>query len=188
MRAGAALLLALLAAGGARGEEGMERGAAAERSLEERLKEKARTIPGTETRYLFAGYLQADALFTRKALSGDEKDAFLSSAIPFGPANSDARLGLRASQFNALVHTPTSLGDFKAHLQADLFSYDKGAQLNFTQVVAHLGEWLTVGKTYSTFMDDEGWPGTIDYNGPSGAVFCQTDQSIDQQRHLATAT
>jgi len=31
-----------------------------------------------------------------------------------------------------------------------------------------LGEWLTVGNTYSTFMDDEAWPATLDYNGPSG--------------------
>ena len=169
----AVFLLALLSAAGARAEGDMERGAPAERSLEERLKEKARTIPGTDAQYLFAGYVQLDALFTRKQLTGDEKDTFLASAIPFGDAGSDARLGVRASQFNALLYQPTSWGGVRALVQADLFAYEEGAKLNFTQVAARFSEFLTIGKTYSTFMDDEGWPGTIDYNGPSGAVFAR---------------
>lgn len=173
MRGAAAALLALLAAGAASGEDDMARGAPADRSLEERLKEKAHTIPGTDTRYLFAGFLQLDALYTRKELTGDEKDTFLVSAIPFGAASSDTRLSARTSQFNALLYTPTSWGGFRALVQADLFAYEEGAQLNFTQVAARFGDWLTVGKTYSTFMDDENWPGTIDYNGPSGAVFAR---------------
>lgn len=172
MRAGAALLLALLATGAARGEgDTMERGAQAVDSLEERIKASARTIAGTDTRYLIAGYVQLDALWTRRELAGDEKDTFLSSAIPFGAADNDARLGIRASQFNAVVHTPTSWGGFTAHAQLDLFAYDEGAEPNLTQLALRFGEWLTVGKTYTTFMDDAAWPATLDYNGPSGAVF-----------------
>ena len=34
-----------------------------------------------------------------------------------------------------------------------------------------LGDWLIVGKTYSTFMDDGALPTTLDYNGPSGVTF-----------------
>jgi len=172
MRIAAAFVLLLCAAGAAYGEDVMERGAPADRSLEERLKEKARSLFGSDIRYVLAGYLQADALFTRKELAGEEKDTFLSSAIPFGAAGSDARLGVRASQFNALFQTP-SWGGVQGLVQADLFAYEEGARLNFTQVAVRFGEWLTVGKTYSTFMDDENWPGTIDYNGPSGAVFAR---------------
>jgi hypothetical protein len=172
MRAGLALLLALCAAGAARAEgDTLERGAQAAESLEERIKSKARTIEGTDTRYLFAGYLQLDGLWTRRELGGDEKDTFLASAIPFGAADSDARLGIRASQFNAVVHTPTTWGGFTGHAQADLFAYDEGARPNLTQLALHFGEWLKVGKTYTTFMDDTAWPSTLDYNGPSGAVF-----------------
>ncbi|HEX6691723.1 MAG TPA: DcaP family trimeric outer membrane transporter [Burkholderiales bacterium] len=169
----AASLLALLAAGAAHADDAMERGAPADRSLEERLKEKARTVPGSDVQYLFAGYVQLDALFTKKKLTGDEEDTFLASAIPFGDAGSDARLGVRASQFNALLYKPTAWGGVRALVQADLFAYEEGAKLNFTQAAVRFGEFLTVGKTYSTFMDDEGWPGTIDYNGPSGAVFAR---------------
>lgn len=172
MRGALALLLVLGAAGGARGEgDTMERGAQATESLEERIKSKARTIEGTDTRYLLAGYLQLDGLWTRRELGGDEKDTFLASAIPFGAADADTRLGIRASQFNALVHTPTSWGGFTGHAQLDLFAYDEGAKPNLTQLALHFGEWLKVGKTYTTFMDDTGWPSALDYNGPSGAVF-----------------
>jgi hypothetical protein len=172
MRAALALLLALCAAGAARAEgDTVERGAQADASLEERLKASARTIEGTDTRYLIAGYLQLDGLWTRRELSGDEKDTFLASAIPFGAADSDARLGIRASQFNAIVHTPTDWGGFTALAQLDLFAYDEGAKPNLTQLALRFGEWLTVGKTYTTFMDDAAWPATLDYNGPSGAVF-----------------
>jgi hypothetical protein len=172
MRAAFALLLVLCAAGAARAEGNtLERGAQAAESLEGRIKSKARTIEGTDTRYLFAGYLQLDGLWTRRELGGDEKDTFLASAIPFGAADADARLGIRASQFNALLHTPTTWGGFTAHAQADLFAYDEGAKPNLTQLALHFGEWLKVGKTYTTFMDDTAWPSTLDYNGPSGAVF-----------------
>jgi len=169
-----ALIVTLSAAGAARGEsDKLERGAPAEASLEERLNAAARTIPGTGIRYLIAGFVQLDAHWTRRELTGNEKDAFLPSAIPFGAAERDARLNGRASQINAILHTPTSLGELTAHAQADLFRYEEGAEPNFTQVYARLGEWLTVGKTYSTFMDDEAWPATLDYNGPSGAVFAR---------------
>lgn len=151
----------------------LERGAPADASLEERLKAKSRVIEGTDTRYIFAGYLQLDALATRHALTGDEHDTFLSSAIPFDSAGRDARLSLRASQFNAILHTPTEWGGLTAHFQADLFAYDEGARPNMTQAVLRFGEWLTAGRTYSTFMDDAAWPATLDYNGPSGAVFAR---------------
>src|SRR5262245_32901881 len=167
----AALLLALCAAGFARGEDTMERGAQAERSLEERLKAKARTVPGTDTLYLIGGYVQLDGHWTRRELNGEEKDTFLASAIPFGAADSDVRLGVRASQINAILYTPTTWGGFRALAQADLFAYEEGARPNVTQLAARFGDWLTVGKTYSTFMDEEAWPSTLDYNGPSGAVF-----------------
>ena len=176
MRRCCAALLALWAAGAMAEGDTMERGAQADASLEERLKASARTFPGTGSRYLIAGYLQLDGLWTRRELTGDEQDTFLASAIAFGAADSDARLGLRASQVNALVHTPTAWGDFVAHAQADLFAYDEGAKFNLTQFALHLGEWLKVGKTYTTFMDDAAWPSTLDYNGPSGAVFVRQFQ------------
>ena len=172
MRLATALLLALCAASAARGQsETVERGAQADTSLEERLKANARTISGTEIRYVVAGYAQIDAHWTRRQLAGEEKDTFLTSAIPFGAADQDARLSVRASQINALAQMPTTWGELTALAQADLFAYEEGTRPNLTQLAVRVGEWLAVGKTYSTYMDDEAWPATLDYNGPSGAVF-----------------
>ena len=166
------LLLVLCAAGAAHGQtESIHKGAPADASLEELVKAKARTIPGTEIRYLIAGYLQLDTTWTRRQLEGDEKDTFVVSAIPFGDAGSAIAASLRPSQINALVQMPTTFGELTALAQADLFTYEAGAKPQLTQFVARLGSWLGVGKTYSTFMDDEAWPTTLDYNGPSGAVF-----------------
>ena len=151
--------------------ESVQKGAPADAALEDLVKAKARTIPGTEIRYLVAGYLQLDAAWTRRQLEGSEKDTFLVSAIPFGDADSGTRASIRASQFNALVQMPTAIGELTGLMQADLFAYDEGAKPNLTQLVVRLGNWLGVGKTYTTFMDDEAWPTTLDYNGPSGAVF-----------------
>lgn len=170
MRVLAAALVAFVSLARAESDT-LERGAAADASLEDRLKTKARLIEGTQTRYIFAGYAQLDALATRRGLTGDEHDTFLSSAIPFDSAGRDTRLSIRASQFNAILQTPTEWGGLTAHFQADLFAYDEGARPNVTQAVLRFGEWLTAGKTYSTFMDDAAWPATLDYNGPSGAVF-----------------
>ena len=39
------------------------------------------------------------------------------------------------------------------------------------QLYARLGEGLILGKTYSTFMDENALPTTLDYNGPSGVTF-----------------
>jgi len=172
VRLATALLLALCAASAARGQsETVERGAQADTSLEERLKANARTISGTEIRYVVAGYAQIDAHWTRRQLAGEEKDTFLTSAIPFGAADQDARLSVRASQINALAQMPTTWGELTALAQADLFAYEEGTRPNLTQLAVRVGEWLAAGKTYSTFMDDEAWPAALDYNGPSGAVF-----------------
>jgi hypothetical protein len=168
VRFATALLLLLFAAGAARGQaDTLEKGAQADATLEERLKAKARTIPGTGIQYLIAGYAQLDAHWTRRELAGDEKDAFLASAIPFDAADRHARVHIRASQINAILKS----GEITALAQADLFAYEEGTKLNVTQFAARYRDWLAIGKTYSTFMDDEAWPATLDYNGPSGAVF-----------------
>ena len=172
IRRGVLLLALCCAAGAVRGQmESLQKGASADASLEELVKAKARTIPGTGIRYVLAGYLQLDAAWTHRQLAGDEKDTFLVSAIPFGDADSGTRASIRASQINALAQMPTALGELAALMQADLFAYEEGVKPNLTQLVARLDDWLGVGKTYSTFMDDEAWPTTLDYNGPSGAVF-----------------
>ena len=56
-------------------------------------------------------------------------------------------------------------------LEANLFPFDGKTAPELNQLYVRFGDWLTVGKTYSTFMDDGALPTTLDYNGPSGVTF-----------------
>jgi hypothetical protein len=153
------------------GDFAASRGSALEAQLHARLKGAIRTIPGTDTEYLIGGYLQLDGMATRKKQDGDEQDTFFVSATPFGPADADYRLSVRQSQINWLSRTPTQVGHVWSRLEANLFPLDGKTSPTLNQLFVRLDDWIVVGKTYSTFMDDGALPTTLDYNGPSGITF-----------------
>lgn len=147
------------------------KGASAEAQLRQRLRERIRTLPGSETQYLVGGYAQLDGIATRKKQEGDEQNTFFASAVPFGPSDRDERLSVRQSQFNWLSRTPTDLGPVWTRLQANLFPLDGTTDIDLNQLYLRWDDHLVVGKTYSTFMDDNALPTTLDYNGPGGVTF-----------------
>ena len=175
MRAFAATAASLFAAGAIAAEEETDfaasKGSALEAQLHERLKSAIRTIPGTDTQFLIGGYVQVDGIATRKKQDGDEQNTFIVSTTPFGPANADYRLSVRQSTLQWLSRTPTSIGDVWTRLEANLFPLDGKTAPELNQLFVRFGDWLLVGKTYSTFMDDGALPTTLDYNGPSGVTF-----------------
>jgi hypothetical protein len=174
-RALAATAASLLAAGAIAAEDEADfaasKGSALEAQLHERLKARIRTIPGTDTEFLVGGYLQLDGIASRKKQDGDEQNTFIVSTTPFGPADADYRLSIRQSSFQWLSRTPTSIGYVWTRLDANLFPLDGKTAPELNQLLVRFGDWLTVGKTYSTFMDDGALPTTLDYNGPSGVTF-----------------
>ncbi len=174
-RALAAWAAALVVLGAAAADDDTDfaasRGSALEAQLHERLKARVRTIPGTDTEYLIGGYLQLDGMATRKKQDGDEQDTFFVSATPFGPADADYRLSVRQSQINWLSRTPTPVGHLWSRVEANLFPLDGTTAPELNQLFVRLDDWIIVGKTYSTFMDDGALPTTLDYNGPSGITF-----------------
>ena len=147
------------------------RGSAAEAQLHQRLRAAVRTIPGTDTKYLIGGYLQLDGIATRKRQEGDEQNTFFASSIPFGPAGSHSGLSVRQSQINWLSQTPTGAGPVVTRLEANLFPLDGTTKLSVNQAFVRWDEHLVIGKTYSTFMDDNALPTTLDYNGPGGVTY-----------------
>ncbi|HSD43054.1 MAG TPA: hypothetical protein VLD36_14445, partial [Burkholderiales bacterium] len=147
------------------------KGSQAEAQLHARLKAAVRTIPGTDTQFLIGGYLQLDGIATRRKQDGDEQDTFFVSSTPFGPADADYRLSVRQSQINWLSRTPTPIGHVWSRLEANLFPLDGKTAPTLNQLFVRLDDWVIVGKTYSTFMDDGVLPTTLDYNGPSGVTF-----------------
>ena len=176
MRRAAAAVAALLVALGAPaaeddGDFAASKGSQAEAQLHARLKAAVRTIPGTDTQYLIGGYLQLDGIATRRKQDGDEQDTFFVSSTPFGAADADYRLSVRQSQINWLSRTPLPAGHLWTRLEANLFPLDGKTAPTLNQLFVRWDDWIIVGKTYSTFMDDGALPTTLDYNGPSGVTF-----------------
>jgi hypothetical protein len=171
----AATVVSLFAVGAIAAEDEADfaasKGSQLEAQLHARLKAAIRTIPGTDTQYLVGGYLQLDGIATRKKQDGDEQNTFIVSTTPFGPADADYRLSVRQSSFQWLSRTPSSVGDVLTRLDANLFPLDGKTAPELNQLYVRFGDWLIVGKTYSTFMDDGALPTTLDYNGPSGVTF-----------------
>ena len=134
-----------------------------------------RTLPGTDTKFLVGGFVQLDGLATRKKQTGPEQATFLVTSTPFGPADSDRRLSVRQSQVNWLSYTPTALGTIALRAQANLFSLDLDGSttLSLQQLYVQVADTFVAGKTYSTFMDPDVVPTTLDYNGPSGEAWAQ---------------
>jgi hypothetical protein len=150
-------------------------GGGADERMAKRLEAEVRTIPGTETRFLLGGFVELDGLATRHKQTGAEQDTFLVSATPFGPADSDQRASIRQSQLNWLSTTPTALGPLALTAQANLFSldFDGTTTLSLQRLYAKLADVLVAGKAYSTFVDPDVLPTTLDYNGPSGLTSVQ---------------
>lgn len=76
-----------------------------------------------------------------------------------------SRLGLDAS-------TPINGAPLAAKLEIDFYGYSqqKRNKARLRHAYAEYGGWL-VGKTWSTFMDLDDLPETVDFNGPIGAPF-----------------
>jgi len=171
----AALAASVVALGVYAAEDGEDfaasKGDGAEAQLKQRMRERVRTIPETDTQYFIGGYLQVDAIAARKLQDGDEQNTFFASSIPFGPADRDYRLSARQSQFNWVSRTPTGAGPVWTRLEANLFPLDGTTELTLNQLFVRWDDRILVGKTYTTFMDDGALPTTLDYNGPAGVTF-----------------
>jgi hypothetical protein len=181
-RRGAALVLAIAAPAAATAQNAADwaatQGAGAQEQLEARLRAAVRKLGNTDTEYLIGGYLQLDAMAARRRQDGDEQDTVIVSATPFAAAGSERRLGIRQSQINWLSRTPTGAGDFWTRIEVNFFDGDGEAKPVVNQFYAKQGEGrlplsIIVGKTYSTFMDENALPTTLDYNGPSGVTFAR---------------
>lgn len=150
-------------------------GGGADALLAKRLEESVHTIPGTETRFLIGGFVEVDGLATRHKQTGAEQATFLVSSTPFGPADDDRRLSIRQSQLNWLSSTPTPLGALTLNAQVNLFSLDLDGTttLSLQRLYAQMADAVVAGRTYSTFVDADALPTTLDYNGPSGLTSVQ---------------
>jgi hypothetical protein len=133
-------------------------------------------IPGSETSVRLYGYGEAHLIHDLK--SPGPSDLFTDlSAQPLdsaGVPRGRTKLTASTSRFGVETSTPTGAGTFNTKLEMDFYSYDDSYGLRNRLRVRHAyGEYhgFLVGQTWSTFMDLDDLPETVDFNGPIGAPF-----------------
>lgn len=135
-------------------------------------------LPGTDTSIKIGGYVKSDFIYDVDGFAGP---SVYFSSLPFRDTPlADRQAGFtfhaRQSRLNVKTHTPTEVGDIDTHLEFD-FLRNTGNEVlsnSFTPRLRHaygtIGP-LLIGQTWTTFMDVDAYPWTVDFFGPAGFSF-----------------
>ena len=139
-------------------------------------------LPGSETSIRLYGYAEAHVIHDA-GRSGPSDNFTDLMAQPVGSEiarpgkeylglKGKTKLTAQTSRFGFETSTPTSAGTFNTKVEADFYSYGSGNRnrLRLRHAYGEYAGWL-VGQTWSTFMDLDDLPETVDFNGPIGAPF-----------------
>src|SRR5437899_1248867 len=152
-------------------------------------------LPNSETSLRIYGFAEMNMV---KEFKGDNSDQDYSTFLPYVPlngspeANKTGRTYLtgRTSRIGFEAATPSSYGPIGVKLEGDfnndprtgnsavsgsignIFTQQSTNSYNFRLRHAY-GQFggLLIGQTWSTFMDVDNAPETVDFNGPIGSTF-----------------
>ena len=131
-------------------------------------------LPGSGTSLRIYGQAEAHAIHDfRQSGSPD-----LFTDLTFQPLDNaggqkgKTKFTAETSRFGFETSTPIGTNTFKTKVEADFYSYraDNRNRVRLRQAYGEYGGWL-IGQTWSTFMDLDDLPETVDFNGPIGAPF-----------------
>ncbi|MDQ7988468.1 MAG: DcaP family trimeric outer membrane transporter [Candidatus Dactylopiibacterium sp.] len=129
---------------------------------------------GEETSVRLYGFARADVVHNfggRNNASTGDYAAYQPSIALTGSPNASQRgetyAFVRASRLGAEAVTPTSLGALNVKVEGDFYNTGSSGLFRLRHAYGQLGSWI-VGQTWSTFMDLDSTPETVDFNGPTG--------------------
>ncbi|QHB71672.1 DcaP family trimeric outer membrane transporter [Stenotrophomonas sp. 364] len=128
-------------------------------------------IPGTDTLIRIGGYAKLDAIADARA-AGDE-DQFIPSSIPVGSAHRDVsnfNMHAKQTRFSFEARRPTTHGNLRFYLENDFFGSSDSYQFRLRHAYGQLGNTYA-GYGYSSFMDADSLPDTLDFAGPGAAGY-----------------
>ncbi len=137
-------------------------------------------LPGSETSIRVYGLAEANLIKDFKGTAPGDNFSNLAEQ-PLGSSDHcKTVLTGQTSRFGFETSTPLGNGAFNTKIEADFYGYC-GAECNRNRLrLRHAyGEyagWL-IGQTWSTFMDTDNLPETVDFNGPPGATFRRPTQA-----------
>ncbi|MDH4448527.1 MAG: DcaP family trimeric outer membrane transporter [Acidovorax sp.] len=131
-------------------------------------------LPGSETSIRIYGYAEANMVKDAKGTAPGDTFTNLMEQ-PLGKSGSGkTSLTAQTSRFGFETSTPTSVGTFNTKIEADFYAYCGSEcnrnRLRLRHAYGEYAGWL-IGQTWSTFMDVDNLPETVDFNGPPGATF-----------------
>ncbi|KPJ96374.1 MAG: hypothetical protein AMJ53_00900 [Gammaproteobacteria bacterium SG8_11] len=135
-----------------------------------------------KTNYDFYGFIQLDAIYDFDRVDPAWKDALRPSKICSGTVGcgteGETMLSVRQTRFGVAATTPADLGELKTKLEFELFGVgsDEGKTTpRLRHAYGEIGSFLA-GQTWSTFMDIDVFPNTIEYWGPPSMIFWRNIQ------------
>jgi len=139
----------------------------------------------SKVQYDFYGFVQLDAIYDFDRMNPDWKDMLRPSQIPIDcpgdpgcGTDGETILSVRQTRAGVNVLVPTDLGDMKAKLEFELVGVGSDAGKTTPRLRHAYGEIgpFLVGQTWSTFMDIDTFPNTIEYWGPPSMIFWRNIQ------------
>jgi hypothetical protein len=133
-------------------------------------------LPGTKTFMKIGGYAKSDFTFDPRPAGDQERFIPASIPIPSNPANvNNSTVSVRPSRINVDFLVP-----FKAERTIRFFlEVDFFGSSSTTPRLRHAyaqGKNLLIGQTFSTFMDPDAGPDTLDFQGPNSWVSLRNPQ------------
>jgi hypothetical protein len=132
-------------------------------------------LPGTRTMMKIGGYAKSDFIYDLKPAGNT--DEFIPATIPIpAPAGvNNATISVRPTRLTLDFLIPSSkVGDVRFYFEGDLFGTNATTpRLRHAYGQAHN---FLIGQTFTNFMDPDGFPDTLDFQGPNGMVSLRNPQ------------
>jgi hypothetical protein len=132
-------------------------------------------LPGTQTILKIGGYFKTDFIYDLKPPGNT--DAFVPSSFPIPQVVTvnNATVSVRPTRLSLDFRIPsTSIGEVRFYVEGDLFGTNSTTP-RLRHAYAQAKNFL-VGQTFTNFMDPDGFPDTLDFQGPNGMVNLRNPQ------------
>jgi len=125
------------------------------------------TFTSGDWTFKLGGFVKLDLIHDFNAIGST--DTFNVRTIPVdGSQGTDTRMHARETRLSLSMFGPVNGHELKLFVEGDFFG-DKNT-IRLRHAYAQYGHWL-VGQTWSTFMDEDNIPNTIDFETPLAAPF-----------------
>jgi hypothetical protein len=132
-------------------------------------------LPGTQTILKIGGYFKTD--FINDLKPAGNVAAFVPSSIPIPTVVNvnNANVSIQPTRLSLDFRIPgTKIGDVRFYVEGDFFGTNSTTP-RLRHAYAQAKNFL-IGQTFTNFMDPDGFPDTLDFQGPNGMVNLRNPQ------------